>query len=70
MILYTPVPPEMIFAGLESPVPQMAVLKFKGKPVMGYQVGDGRYELTRVLSTDPADFLDPDLQPGRQIRPD
>ncbi|MBC9786020.1 hypothetical protein GJ688_16185 [Heliobacillus mobilis] len=70
MILYTPLPMEMVLKGLESDMPTMSILSYKGRTVMGYKMGDGRYELTRILSTDPKDFLQPDFQPGNQISPD
>lgn len=70
MILYTSVPIEIVLSGLEPQVPKMSIISYKGKSVMGYKMGDGRYELTRILSTDPMDYLDPNLQPGKQFLPD
>ncbi|KAB2954334.1 hypothetical protein F9B85_01190 [Heliorestis acidaminivorans] len=70
MIIYTPLPAEMVLKGLEPSVPEMSNITYKGKSVMGYKKEDGHYELTRILSTDPQDFLDPQLQPGRTVLPD
>ncbi|MZP31145.1 hypothetical protein GTO91_15670 [Heliobacterium undosum] len=70
MILYTPVPMETIFQGTTPDVPTMSIVSFKGRTVMAYNRGDGRYELTRLLTTEPKDYLDPELQPGREIFPD
>ncbi|QGG48243.1 YlzJ-like family protein [Heliorestis convoluta] len=70
MIIYTPLPAEMVLQGLEPDLPKMSNIIYQGRSVMGYKQEDGHYELARIISTDPQDFLNPDFQPGRKVLPD
>lgn len=67
MILYTPVPKEVIFQ------PEMEVFKkrmeitYDGVPLLVESGENNSYRIVRVLSTDPAHYLDPRLMPGNSI---
>lgn len=67
MILHTVMPPELIFAGApasEAPVE----LEMAGRRLLVERQGP-QWVITRLLSSDPADFLDPRWQPGTVIPP-
>jgi len=66
MILYTPAQLELVLDGSD------AVLKYRqvlvdGIPVLVRETGAGCGSIERLLSTDPADYLRPDLSPGTQV---
>lgn len=67
MILYTLIPLEQVFTGSESSMPEMTTMQYKSRTVMGYRQEDGRYQLARIITTDPQDYLNPKLQPGQYI---
>ncbi|MCW2277876.1 YlzJ-like family protein [Heliophilum fasciatum] len=67
MILYTPLPMEAVLDGAEPVLPAMMTKSYQGRIVMGYQRTDGHFEVARLLSTDPQDYLDPGLQPGQYL---
>ncbi|WP_066635347.1 YlzJ-like family protein [Desulfolucanica intricata] len=64
MILYTPMQLELVFEGLE---PQQETdyrkVSYQGIPLLVNSAG----EVVRVLSTDPNDFMRPDICPGAKI---
>lgn len=64
-LLWTVVPPEMIFAGEEGRRP--ALWRYMGRALYVSEGTDGTGTIVELLSTDPADFLDPRLTPGRKI---
>lgn len=77
MIHYSVVPPEELWSewlGEVEPASndaaadpsETAVCRLAGVPVLVERVGSGRRVL-RLLSTDPAHYLDPALTPGRRI---
>lgn len=68
MILYSIVPPEVVFHGNAY----LDEIKFheadyRGERILVAQMMDKHYEITRLLSTHPGSFLDPALQPGKVI---
>ncbi|MEW6183809.1 MAG: YlzJ-like family protein [Bacillota bacterium] len=68
MILYTPLPMELVLQGLESePVPKLKETTVGGVPVIVEETGPGRGRLVRLLSTDPYAYLKPDLTPGTEV---
>lgn len=78
MILYSIIPPEFVFQGFwETNVQQHNLVEFRGEKVMVTKRPDNHFEITRLLSTRPASYLDPVYQPGslvderdlKQVRP-
>jgi hypothetical protein len=67
MILYTMMPPELIFPyEAESPrQPQM--VSYQGIPLMVEFVDGQNVQVIRNLSTDPQHYLDDQLCPGAKI---
>ena len=43
------------------------MLNVKGVPVLAEQLDEG-YRITRILSSNPFDYLNPELAPGNVIR--
>lgn len=70
MILYTPVSMESIFANSTESALEMKVFQYKGRTMMGYASSDGRYQISRLISTCPQDYLDERFQPNRYVSPD
>lgn len=66
MLLYTPIPLELVLEGIE-PERHFREGVVSGVPVLIEEVSPGRGRLERVLSTDPFDYLDPVLRPGMEI---
>ncbi|MEW6572489.1 MAG: YlzJ-like family protein [Bacillota bacterium] len=66
MILYTPIPLELVMEGSE-PARRFREGAVGGVPVMIEEVSPGRGRLERVLSTDPFDYLNPALSPGNLV---
>lgn len=65
MFLYTIVPPEQIFS---QPVKSNCYyLQVKNSFVQGVQQGD-RMVVSRLISTDPHMYLDPQYAPGNLVR--
>ncbi len=64
MILYSIIPPEVVFKGLFETQEQYYIAEFRGEKVMVIKRPDNHYEITRLLSTCPSKFLDPEYQPG------
>lgn len=67
MILWTPLPAELVLDGLDAPPrPAMEVRSggrlFVLQPITGTQA-----RLVRLVSSDPADYLNPMFQPGRIV---
>lgn len=66
MIIYSVMPPEWRLAGLEG-VSQRFYDTIDGIPVELLPVGENKVQVFRIISTDPRDFLHPQLQPGRVL---
>lgn len=68
MILYSIIPPEVVFQG-SSYIDEMKFIEaeYKGEKIMVTQTADKSYQITRLLSTRPGSFLDPAFQPGNRI---
>ena len=71
MILYTPMQLELVFDGLDkSPPRTFEQITCRGTSVLAEKASHGRYKVIRVLSTDPAVFLESKLQPDSLVRAD
>ncbi len=67
MPLYTIVPEEM---WAEQPqTPQAVCVKCRYGYVQGYRNGQGGVIVSRMISTDPAAYLDPAFAPGQTYTP-
>ncbi|NLY75843.1 MAG: hypothetical protein GX075_11165 [Firmicutes bacterium] len=67
MFLYTIISPEAIFdeSGSETGVAQNEVEIRRGETSLVAQaLPDGQFKITRIISTDPQDYLKPEWQPG------
>lgn len=68
MILYSIIPPEVVFQG-STYTDEMKFIEaeYKGEKIMVTQMADKSYEIARLLSTCPKTFLNPAYQPGNRI---
>ncbi|HEY4552015.1 MAG TPA: YlzJ-like family protein [Bacillaceae bacterium] len=69
MILHTIVPHESIFPAPEDAFSACIPYTWNGIPLLVQQEGQ-RYRVIRVMSTNPADYLNVEIQPGSHIHPD
>lgn len=68
MILYTPLPMELVLQGMEStPDPKWKETLVDGVPVIVEETSSGRGRVVRLLSTDPYAYLNPNLMPGTEV---
>lgn len=68
MILYTPVQLELVLEGFDkTSYPDYKELKYNGVPMLVEEAGFGRKRIVKLLSTDPFDYLKPELTPGSII---
>lgn len=68
MILYTPVQLELVLEGFDkTKYPEYREVKYKGVPVLVEEAGFGRKRIVKLLSTDPFDYLKPEMAPGSII---
>ncbi|MGE5550716.1 MAG: YlzJ-like family protein [Bacteroidota bacterium] len=72
MFLYTIVPAEIIFAdeeddGARVPAGEQLVEMAGGVRLLVQRDGKGGATVSRLLSTDPQDFLDARWQPGNRV---
>ncbi|RJO61792.1 MAG: hypothetical protein C4542_05615 [Dehalococcoidia bacterium] len=65
MILYTPMQLELVLEGFDqNKYPCYQELDHKGVTVLVEDVGGGKRKVVKLLSTNPYDFLRPELSPG------
>ncbi len=67
MTLWTIVPEELIFADPDSQVSAYEEIDYYGQKVMAERLSSTQLRVVRLLSTNPADYLSGDLQPGTVI---
>jgi hypothetical protein len=69
MVLYTPLAPEDVLGigRAASDVSDVRLAAVGGRPCLVRTGPDGCARIERLMSTDPADFLDPRFQPGRPV---
>lgn len=63
-LLYTPMPLEVVLAGNEQFNPLYEEVSIRGKKVLVEKKGSTHASIVRVISTNPADYMDPSLSPG------
>ncbi len=66
MILYTTVPLEAVFAG-DDRSGNMVELDLGSRRLLVEALPTGQARVIKLLSTDPADFLRPEWQPGQLL---
>lgn len=66
-MLYTPMPLELVLAGNEDFKPSYEEVSVRGRKVLVERIDSVHASVVRVISTNPADFLDPTLFPGAII---
>jgi len=64
MILYTLMPQEMIYPSETNVYENQTVKSYNGIPLLVEKESDGLYRVVRVMSSDPAHFLDDRCSPG------
>jgi len=62
--IYTIVPEEQIFAEAEPSLSQVFEIIYGGVPVQVHYQGGRSFRVDRILSTDPAHYLNQAVQPG------
>ncbi|SDD44205.1 YlzJ-like family protein [Sporomusa acidovorans] len=67
MILWTIVPEDIIFAGKNQPVIPCEEIEYLGQKVLAEKISHNEFRVVRLLTTDPADYLRNELQPGQII---
>lgn len=69
MVLYTTVPIEIIMEGFEPPPEQYLDLDIgSGARVLVERISPTEGKITRLISTDPCDYLQEAYQPGQIIK--
>jgi hypothetical protein len=67
MILYTMMPPELIFPYQPESLSNQQMVSYQGIPLL-VELKDGQHvEVIRILSTDPQHYLDSQICPGAKI---
>lgn len=68
MILYTPMQLELVLDGLDPTVyPEYKQIKYQGVSMLVEGADFGRRRIVKLLSTNPYDYLKPELMPGSII---
>lgn len=67
MIFHTILPVDDVFQGFEEEERILVEAEIGGAKLLVEPLGDGRGRVERVLSTDPAHYLDVRFQPGGVI---
>ena len=61
MVLYTVVAADEVMLDLKLPIPE---LKMQNGRIFEGKNGKNGFEISRLISTDPADYLNPGFEPG------
>lgn len=67
MILYTMMPPELIYPTQEQEFSKQKMITYKGIPLLVSETEDRSYQVIRILSSDPQHFLESSCCPGAKI---
>ncbi|MCF6137165.1 YlzJ-like family protein [Pseudalkalibacillus berkeleyi] len=68
MILYTTVPHEIIFSAVQTDFEKYSMINMNGIPLMVERLENQDCRIVQMMSTDPAHFLDDQLQPGTVLK--
>jgi hypothetical protein len=66
VILYTVIPNEHVFPTADSDYAGQMMIERQGIPMIVQQV-DQQYRIVRLMSSDPADYLNEQFCPGQYI---
>ena len=66
MILYTTIPMEFIFPALQEEFQSIEMVTWQGVPMM-VQKEEQQMRVLRVLSTNPNDYLNQQIEPGQYL---
>ncbi len=66
MIHYTPLSEYDIFPRSKEDE-KIVYHQYRNKPMKCLELGNGKKQIVQLLSTDPADYMDPALQPGQWL---
>lgn len=68
MILWTPMQLELVLEGLEEMCPpRYSQVTRRGVPMLVERTADGQQRIARLLSTNPADYLNLEYTPGNFV---
>lgn len=68
MILWTPMQMELVLEGIEKmTAPDYCQISYQGVPMLVEKTDGGRKRIARLLSTNPADYLNTDYSPGKYL---
>lgn len=68
MIMYTPVPLEQVFDGIEEKVKPLMEMHLNGLMMQVEQVNESEARIVRLISPNPQDYLNPKYAPGQLIK--
>lgn len=63
MILWSIIPPELILQDIDSP-PNFEEIQCNNIKMLVEKISPTQCKVSRLLTTDPQDYLDPQIQPG------
>lgn len=66
-VLYTPLAPEVVLAGMDGETSPYQELEVGGVKMLVEQAGPNQCRVVRLLSTNPRDFLRAEFQPGMMV---
>ncbi len=66
MLIWTVIPEELVFSGLEEVKREKEVV-YRGRRLLVSPLPEGKMCIMRVISSNPRDFMDPRFQPGTVI---
>ena len=68
MILWTPMPLELVVEGLEEMCPaEHSQVTYHGVPMLVERTKSGKGKIVQLLSTNPEDYLNADYNPGNFV---
>lgn len=68
MIIYTPLPLELVLEGNSDFSPEYQEVEREGIMLLIENLGNQRGKVVRLFSSNPQDYLNPLLQPGEIIK--
>lgn len=66
-IIYTPLPIELVLEGIDKDGPPYQELEVGGAKLLVEQVNTDTCRVVRLISTNPADYLKEEFQPGTEL---
>ena len=67
MIMYTLMPPELVFPASDDDFAKQTVVNINGVKVVIQPHSQHQWQIVRLLSSNPSDFLNEKFQPGQLI---